>query len=296
MNNNAVKTEFDAENITLDIIREAVNCRFHSGGETFHEYRYSSGWITRPLTSFTQLLKGRSSIAFDKSPSGGILRGPGNTTYIPAGSWRKAEGLSPEGSSFIWVRVSFTIFGGMDLLSFFDIPRVFPIKHAREFRNRISALLEFENAGETSLIRKAVKMEKTLYELLYLVLELSENRRDSFYSIGMAQRLAPALEYINAHFNKIIEVEKLAKMAGLSKSRFHRVFKQAFNVSPTEYQLRLKIKEAQKLLLFSDANMAQIADKTGYTDQFYFSRTFKSRLGQSPMQYRKNNLIDRYSL
>ncbi|OGV49677.1 MAG: hypothetical protein A2017_07415 [Lentisphaerae bacterium GWF2_44_16] len=296
MNNSAIISEFDAENIKMDIIREAVSCRFHSGGKTFHDRKYSSGWTTRPLTTFTHLLKGRNRITFDKSSSNTILRGSGHTTYLPAGVWRKTEGISQEGLSFIWVRVSFTIFGGMDLLSFFNVPHVFSIKYANDFRNLISGLLEFENAGETSLIRKAVKMEKILYELLYLVLELSENREDSFYSLGTAQRLAPALEYINAHFNRIIEVEKLAKMSGLSKSRFHRVFKQAFNVSPTEYQLRLKIRETQKLLLFSDLNMTQIAERTGYTDQFYFSRTFKSRFGQSPMQYRKNNLVDRYSL
>jgi len=296
MNNNAIETEFSAENIVLDIIKSGVDCRFHSGGSTFNEYLYSSGWITRPLTSFTHLLRGRSRIEFDKSPATAILREQGQTTYIPAGAWRKAEGLSPEGAKFIWIRVSFTIFGGLDLLSFFDIPRVFPIKYATEFKNLIFSLLEFENGGEYPLIRKTIKMQKILYDLLFLVLELSKDRSDSFYSIGTTQRLAPALEHIKTHFNEIISVEKLARLVGLSKSRFHRVFKQAFNVSPTEYQLRLKIKEAQKLLLFSDLNIAQIAEKTGYSDQFHFSRTFKSRFTQSPMQYRKNNTVDRYSL
>jgi AraC-like DNA-binding protein len=296
MNNNAVETEFNAENVTVDIIRNAINCQFHSGGKTFNEYHHSSGWLTRPFITFSQLLGGRSSIAFDKSPETAIMRKAGHTSYLPAGAWRKAECPSKEGATFIWVRVSFTIFGGLDLLSFFDVPRVFPVKHAMEFNNLICTLLEFENDTKTPLIKKAVKMQKALYELLWLVLGLSKNRSDSFYSVALAQRLAPVLEHINAHFNEILEVEKLAKMAGLSKSRFHRVFKQTFNVSPTEYQLRLKVKEAQKLLLFSDLNMAQIAKKTGYTDQFYFSRTFKSRLGQGPMQYRKNNSIDRYSL
>lgn len=296
MNNSAVETEFNAENITLDIIRNAINCQFHSGGKTFNEYHHSSGWLTRPFITFSQLLEGRSSIAFDKNPETAIMRKAGQTTYLPAGAWRKAECPSPEGATFIWVRVSFTIFGSLDLLSFFNIPRVFPVKYAAEFSSRLYNLLRFENDTETPLIKKAVKMQKILYELLCLVLELSKDRSDSFYSIALVQRLGPVLEYINAHFNEIIEVEKLARLAGLSRSRFHRVFKQTFNVSPTEYQLRLKVKEAQKLLLFSDMNMAQIAAKTGYIDQFYFSRTFKSRIGQSPMQYRKNNSIDHYSL
>ena len=295
MNNNT-EIEFNVANSTLDIIRNSVDCRFHSCGRTFNEYQYSSGWITRPLTSFTQLLSGRSRISFDKSPTSEILRHPGHTSYLPAGAWRKADGLSVDGADFIWVRVSYTIFGGMDLLSFFNVPRVFPMEYAGEFKNLISALLEFEKDIETPLLKKAVKMQKILYELLYLVLELSKPRSDDFYPIGVAQRFAPALEYINAHFNEPVQVNKLAKLVGLSKSRFHKVFKQAFNISPTEYQLRLKIKESQKLLLFSDLNMAQIAEKNGYIDQFYFSRTFRKRIGQSPTQYRKENTIDRYSL
>ena len=74
MNNSAIETEFNAEDVAVNIIKNAIDCRVHSVGRTFNDHQYSSGWITRPLTSFTQLLDGRSSIAFDRDPTTAIIR------------------------------------------------------------------------------------------------------------------------------------------------------------------------------------------------------------------------------
>jgi AraC-like DNA-binding protein len=44
--------------------------------------------------------------------------------------------------------------------------------------------------------------------------------------------------------------------------------------------------EAARLLRFSELTVGQIAFRTGFDDQFYFSRAFKRRYGEAPLTYR----------
>ena len=49
--------------------------------------------------------------------------------------------------------------------------------------------------------------------------------------------------------------------------------------------------EAEQLLLKSDLTVLQISERFGFCDQFYFSRRFKMKYGETPQKYRKLRLI-----
>jgi len=284
-------------NPAIDVVEGSVDIRFNSAEHAHSDYAVASAWLTRPFTTITHILSGSSRIFFDMDPATAIDRTSGATTYIPAGAWRKSEVLSPEGASFVWVRVSFSLFGGLDLLSFFKVPRVFPPSTSSAFKNLLEGIAELEKDEKLNLLEKAVFRKMLLYKLLALVLENSSPRAgDTSGLLMLVERLRPAITYVNSHYDKSIAVDELASMCSVSGSRFHRLFHKAFNVSPLEYQIRLRMKEAQKLLLFSDLNIAEIASKTGYADQFHFSRTFKSRCGESPLKYRSNSAKFKYTL
>ena len=297
MNYPAVSVEDELRGNPVDIIESAVDIKFNSAEDVHSEYGMDAPWLTRPFAAITHVLEGSSRISFDMDISSSIERQPGATTYIPAGAWRKSEVLSPEGAHFVWVRASFTLFGGLDLLSFFDVPRVFPSSTSPAFRTLLERIVELENNEKLPLLEKAVSRKMLLYKTLSLVLENSRpNADDARELMLLAQRLSPAITYVNSHYNKSIAVEQLSSMCSVSSSRFHRLFHKALSVSPLEYQIRLRMKEAQKLLIFSDFNIAEIASKTGYSDQFHFSRTFKSRCGESPLKYRSNSEKFKYTL
>lgn len=297
MNNPAVGQNIEQGNVPLDILESAVEIKFNSAEEVHTGYETASTWLTRPFTTITHILSGSSRIAFDMDPSTAIDRVTGATTYIPSGAWRRSEVLSHEGADFAWVRASFTLFGGLDILSFFKIPRVFPPATSSSFKELLERIVELEKDGKLGLLEKAVFRKMLLYKLLALVLENSEPRAgDASELLMLVERLRPAITYVNSHYDKSIAVEQLASMCSISGSRFHRLFHKAFNVSPLEYQIRLRMKEAQKLLLFSDLNIAEIASKTGYADQFHFSRVFKKRCGESPLKYRLTGSKFKYTL
>lgn len=78
-----------------------------------------------------------------------------------------------------------------------------------------------------------------------------------------------------------------ADETGLSRSRFHQLFKEAAGYPPKHYLGRLKLKRVVDDLLSSKLNMTQIADKYGFASIHYFSRYFRKSVGLTPSEYRR---------
>jgi len=154
------------------------------------------------------------------------------------------------------------------------------------------ALNEVSEETPTSFFSSAVKRKKLLCEMLALIVENSRVKEDSIQAILQIKRLASAIKFINERYKERLSVDEIASVARLSKSQFHRNFKQAFGSSPLEYQKKLKLKEAQSLLLLSDKNISEITEEAGYGDQFHFSRIFKKQFGVSPLKFRQINNIN----
>ena len=85
-------------------------------------------------------------------------------------------------------------------------------------------------------------------------------------------------------------VSKLAKLANLSPSRFHTVFKKITGTGPMEYHKKLRLNAAFRLLLTTDEKLKSISEKTGFCNEFHLSRDFKGNYGKSPREYRKMEL------
>ena len=79
----------------------------------------------------------------------------------------------------------------------------------------------------------------------------------------------------------------------MSVSNLCHLFKQETGVSPIRYTMERRLEKALILLGDSRLSMEEIAKKTGFADRYHFSKAFKSRYGQTPVQMRKT-LITRY--
>ena len=101
------------------------------------------------------------------------------------------------------------------------------------------------------------------------------------------QRVAAAIEGMQANPHAQIEMSSLAKAAGVSLSQFERDFTAVLGLSPRSYLIKLKFEAALELLR-SDMPIADIADACGYADQSTFSRRFRAVVGMSPSEYRRS--------
>ncbi|MDY3619471.1 helix-turn-helix transcriptional regulator [Agathobaculum sp.] len=93
--------------------------------------------------------------------------------------------------------------------------------------------------------------------------------------------------YIDTHYNEELTLEKISDQAGISPYYASHLFKEYCGFSPMQYVMRRRIGEAQSLLLSSEENIAEIAQKTGFESPNHFSTMFNKHTGYAPTAYRK---------
>jgi AraC family transcriptional regulator len=79
-------------------------------------------------------------------------------------------------------------------------------------------------------------------------------------------------DYIIAHLDEPIEVNKLASIAGRSPFHFSRVFTRSVGLTPHRYVVYLRVLRATELVRDGQLGLAEIAARTGFADQSHLSR------------------------
>lgn len=100
-------------------------------------------------------------------------------------------------------------------------------------------------------------------------------------------------QYINNHYTEDITLELLSEKAFMNKFYLVHAFKQYKGISPINYLIRLRIKNAKELLETTNYSISQISSSCGFSSQSYFSQVFKKETGMTPNEYRKNRDIHR---
>lgn len=78
----------------------------------------------------------------------------------------------------------------------------------------------------------------------------------------------------------------LAQVAGLSRYHFLRVFTRVTGVTPHQWLLRARLRDAARRLAMSQQPVTEIALDAGFDDLSNFIRTFRAEFGKSPSRYR----------
>jgi len=102
-----------------------------------------------------------------------------------------------------------------------------------------------------------------------------------------AQRITQTIDYMKEHLNQPLQLDTLAALANLSRSRYVALFKQEVGYAPIDYFIRLRMHFACQLLDTTDASIKEVATRLGYDDPLYFSRLFHAVNELAPTEYRK---------
>ena len=104
-------------------------------------------------------------------------------------------------------------------------------------------------------------------------------------------RLRPALEYLEQHPARRINVAALARVSGMAEASFSRLFARSLGVGPARYAMNRRVHRAQQLMRQTDRKLDDIAEELGFSDAFHLSKVFKRIVGASPRDYRRSSVV-----
>lgn len=123
-------------------------------------------------------------------------------------------------------------------------------------------------------------------EILFRVLQGPQG--DMLRQIAQADsrlsQVRRAIDWIRAHYAEPFRVEPLAELTGMSVASFYRHFKAITAMTPIQYQKRLRLLKARRLLLFEPRDAAAIGFSVGYESASQFSREYARMLGLPPVR------------
>ena len=103
--------------------------------------------------------------------------------------------------------------------------------------------------------------------------------------------LARAARFIAANLHSELDVDALARVAGLSRAHFSRSFAAMTGLAPAQYVLQERMKRAARLLLANrDVPVKEIAALCGISDNNYFAKVFRRTYGISPTDFRTTGM------
>lgn len=175
-----------------------------------------------------------------------------------------------------------------------------------ELNKTISDIKDNQNAlsffGETQEklqeLMKKMSSQNTIERLASLILildQISSSKSVNIVGNRTSERknekkLHEIYMFILSNFHRIIELDEVAKIAGMPKSTFCLFFKKMTGKSFVTYLTDFRIESSCQMLLKTKMSVSEICVASGFNDIPYYNRIFKKIKKQTPSEYRKLNV------
>src|SRR6266511_3742773 len=105
-------------------------------------------------------------------------------------------------------------------------------------------------------------------EIIYRLLMGAQGARLRQIAIlgGYTHHIARAVDLLRKDFSQPLRMERIAHELGMSVSGFHHQFKAVTALSPLQFQKRLRLQEARRLMLSEHLDAASAGYRVGYDD------------------------------
>jgi len=101
---------------------------------------------------------------------------------------------------------------------------------------------------------------------------------------SQSHHIARAIDWLQGNFTRPLRIDDLATQVHMSPSTFHHHFRSLTAMSPLQYQKRLRLNEARRLMLTDRLDAATAAFQVGYESPSQFSREYSRLFGAPPMR------------
>ena len=238
--------------------------------------RTDESWHNSKVCSpFTRLYYVDSGRARLHTEYGDVFMEPENIYLIPAGLTYDYEGMPSVHKLFFHLNLFKP--DGYDLMLEFHQVGILPcsLEHMRALR----ALYESDRFADMVLLKGSVS--GTVADMI----------RKYGIGAGANESCSPlvqnTMKYIRSHLSVKLNISEVADSMFVSVSTLTKTFKEQTGRTVGAYIDDLVMYSAQRRLLHTDLSVNEVSETLGFCDQFYFSRYFKRRCGESPLKYRK---------
>lgn len=135
------------------------------------------------------------------------------------------------------------------------------------------------------------KIYEFLIKLIRTWLDLGFTIDTEVYHEDETTKISNVTEYIEKHIEEGIHVSEIAKACNMSYSNFTKNFTALYGKTCKEYIEEVRILKVERFLLFTDFDLTYISHETGYSDCSHMIKSFKSKKGITPKQYRLQNQL-----
>lgn len=101
-------------------------------------------------------------------------------------------------------------------------------------------------------------------------------------------RIASVKDYVASNYNEDITLEQLADIAGMAPTAFSRYFKLHTGRTVSNYIIETRLGAASRALVDTSQSISEICYNCGFNNLSNFNRTFKSKRGVTPRDFRMN--------
>jgi AraC family transcriptional regulator len=102
-----------------------------------------------------------------------------------------------------------------------------------------------------------------------------------------AYKLRLVIVWMSEHLAEPFSLAALAEIAGMSEFHFNRLFKKSTGMPPSQYQIKLRMETARRLLRETATSIVDIANEVGYSNPSHFAQQFRKETGATPSEYRR---------
>lgn len=158
---------------------------------------------------------------------------------------------------------------------FITLPKLINCEEKTQIKRNFEKMIEAHIHGN---------IPQTSIRLWQIFLECAQNAQDDKVSNGYAEQIQ---NYVRQHYIDGFTSAQIQEACGLSYKYAGTLFKEVTGQTIKEYQCTLRLRKAEQLLKETNKSITEIAQLTGFSDVFYFSKIFHRKKGCPPGEYRK---------